>query len=369
MSVKEPADNKIDYWVKEYVKIKPKYKAYCKKLQDLLEPLMRQNSINCSITGRVKDEESFVDKIKRKNYTLPLEENTDFVGLRIVPYNLKDIDKICEFLNQEFEIDVERSRDTRLELEPNQLGYLAIQYVVSLINKRAILPEWKDYSEIVAEIQIRTALHDVWATIEHILQYKSEVELPRQSKRRLFRLAGLIEIIDEEFSRLFVDYEKLKEEVARKIEENNLSIPINGLTLEEYVLSSPTVKEILDIAKKTGLEEIFPIYKSYEELAFVCEKSGLSFISDLDDKLKNDIKPQSDNFFKNLIDKYKEPHKTIYASKQMLLTLTILGLNQEEFSKSENISILVQRFELGKRFLKNIFNAGKIFEVMSAFDL
>lgn len=49
---------------------------------------------------------------------------------------------------------------------------------------------------------MRTALQHVWSTIEHDIGYKGDVQLPPEFRRQFSRLAGMLELADDEFSRL-----------------------------------------------------------------------------------------------------------------------------------------------------------------------
>jgi putative GTP pyrophosphokinase len=64
------------------------------------------------------------------------------------------------------------------------------------------LPGWAKYKGLKAEFQVRTILQHAWDAISHKLDYKPESPMPRQNRRRLARLAGLLELADDEFSNL-----------------------------------------------------------------------------------------------------------------------------------------------------------------------
>ena len=62
--------------------------------------------------------------------------------------------------------------------------------------------EWKKFSGIKFEIQIRTVLQHAWSAISHKLEYKTVNDVPKKMRRQLFRISALLEIGDQEFSSL-----------------------------------------------------------------------------------------------------------------------------------------------------------------------
>jgi hypothetical protein len=70
---------------------------------------------------------------------------------------------------------------------------------VTLPENRTELPEYSQYKNLVAEIQVRTILQHAWAEMEHDIRYKSAKESPPLVNQKFTSLAGLIEIADREF--------------------------------------------------------------------------------------------------------------------------------------------------------------------------
>ena len=85
---------------------------------------------------------------------------------------------------------------------------------------------------------MRTALQHVWSTIEHDTGYKGDVKIPREYVRQFSRLAGMMELIDDEFSRLRIaitDYRR-----------QTLALVKNG-HLDEVALSRDSFRNFLEL--------------------------------------------------------------------------------------------------------------------------
>ncbi|AEI62443.1 GTP pyrophosphokinase family protein [Corallococcus macrosporus] len=238
-----------------YSSIHQTLNAFTEKTHILLKELTDRHGIKPqSIERRTKTIESFREKINRpgKNYTDPLNQLTDLSGHRIIVHYLDDIDKVSKIIEQEFNIDKAASSDKRANLAPHELGYLSRHFIISLKHPRTTLPEWNSYANFKAEVQLRTVLQHAWAAIEHSLQYKSEVDIPSNSRRRLFRLSGLLELADEEFNLLQNEQQHTKTEIRKALRKGSSGVEINTVTISAYLEQSKTPEELLQSALSVG---------------------------------------------------------------------------------------------------------------------
>lgn len=243
--------------IKKYRSIQPVYQNYVIELSDLLITLLKQAGIAYHVVERrAKTVESFADKISSpgKKYKNPIAEITDLAGIRIVLLYLNDIDQVINLIRKNFDIDEANSVNKVEIIPPDQFGYQSVHLIVTLDKKRSLLPEWSSFAGLKAEIQVRTVLQHAWAAISHKLQYKNKTEIPRQLKRRLYRLSGLLELADEEFLGLRNQQEELRGKIATAIDKHDLEVEINRLSLREYLESSQTVKKLINIAEKSGVD-------------------------------------------------------------------------------------------------------------------
>lgn len=228
-----------DNHVEAYKLVRPQYESFTERLKDLLIFLLREAKIDFHlIEARTKTVKSFEEKITRKKeeYSDPLKEVTDLSGTRIILYYVDDIDKIDEIIRTNFFIDEKNTLDKSKVLKDDQFGYQSYHYIISLNNDRNNLVEWRSYSAYNAELQVRTVLQHAWASISHELQYKRENEIPSTLRRRLFRLASLIELADEEFKSVKDNDITIRKAIANKEEIDNIKVyeELNLATLQQY---------------------------------------------------------------------------------------------------------------------------------------
>lgn len=237
----------------------PVYYDLTQAVENLLKGILQLKGINVhSITSRVKDRASLKKKVSREDdkYTR-LENITDLAGIRIITYFADQVDLIAGIVEQEFDVDRENSVDKRILIDPEKFGYLSIHYVVQLPPNRLQLIEYQRFKDFKVEIQIRSILQHTWAEIEHDLGYKTKQAVPREIRRSFSRLAGLLEIADEEFIKIRLNLAHYEADVQAQIEQNATSVLIDQASLKSYVLKSNQIKELdLEISQivKANLE-------------------------------------------------------------------------------------------------------------------
>jgi putative GTP pyrophosphokinase len=239
----------------EYQMLYPHYKRFAAKLHHLLEDMLSEKKLDYhKIESRAKEPESFFRKIKthKPKYKEPLRDVPDIVGVRLIVYYRSDMEVIESLLRQLFDIDVGRS-DKKLEnMRPNEFGYLSNHYVVSLPLERSKLPEWKPFSAVHAEIQVRTVLEHAWAVVSHKLAYKHKDEAPESLQRGLFRLSALLEESDDKFCTLKRDRDGLAEQYRRAFGDGTFDCELNLTSLVTYLEVTNADKRWSEAAVKVG---------------------------------------------------------------------------------------------------------------------
>ena len=217
-------------------------------VERILRELLEAEAISTlSITHRVKTRESALKKLATKSLT-SIEQMTDVIGLRVITYLRDEVDAVARLVEREFKIDTENSVDKRAALDPDRFGYLSVHYVASLSAARVSLPEYRRFDDVRFELQIRSVLQHAWAEIEHDIGYKSESAVPRSERRAFSRLAGLLELADNEFvrirDRLAVRQATIVEEVAR----GDVDVEIDQDAIYALITSGDATLERLDLA-------------------------------------------------------------------------------------------------------------------------
>ena len=119
------------------------YNNLIKKLNPLIrECLTEENILIQSVQSRIKDRDSFKDKIVRRNYTEPSQVK-DLLGIRVICYVNSDVRKIVDILHDNF--DVSEVEDKSEGLGINVVGYKAIHLNCSLPKQRCDLPEFSKF--------------------------------------------------------------------------------------------------------------------------------------------------------------------------------------------------------------------------------
>ncbi|MEG0546536.1 MAG: hypothetical protein RR552_05035 [Oscillospiraceae bacterium] len=270
--------------LEEYQREKANFITLGNVVNSKLREMIKENHMNVlAVEHRVKEEQSLIGKleIKGDKYN-SLSEITDILGARVVSFFCDDVDEIAMHIEKMFDVDWENSVDKRAQLSPDAFGYLSLHYICSLPSDGQYPKEICDKK---FEIQIRSSLQHTWSSINHDLGYKSEFGVPRDIVREFSRIAGLLEIADEQFAHIKKSMADYGHDVRKRIADDqaeNLGIDI--VSLNEYVLSNKKMRKFLNaLAAICGAEISNIDPQSYiEQLSWL----GMKTLGDLQDMLK-----------------------------------------------------------------------------------
>ena len=197
--------------------------------------------IVASVEHRVKAEESLAGKLKLKGGKYKdVFDITDLVGIRVITFYIDDVDKVASIVERLFDIDWENSIDKRKAHEIDSFGYLSLHYICSIPESAYMDPEHPELNKIRFEVQMRTVLQHAWANMNHDTGYKSGVEIPKVYMRNMSRLAGMLELVDDEFSRIRRELSDYRRQVQKLVASGNLGdVLLDGDSFKSYLQIGP----------------------------------------------------------------------------------------------------------------------------------
>ncbi len=228
--------------------------------KEIKEMLASAGIIVAAVESRVKTESSLAGKLELKGSKYSsISDITDIVGLRVITFYIDDVDKVASLIERLFEIDWENSVDKRKLHEIDSFGYLSLHYICSYKG-----------SDIRFEVQLRTVLQHAWANMNHDTGYKSGVEVPREYLRNLGRLAGMLELADEQFSRIRSELTDYRRRVQALVASGNLDdVLLDGDTFRSYLDLGPfdTLNRKIAAVNQAEIQEVslmpyLPVFKN-----------------------------------------------------------------------------------------------------------
>lgn len=223
----------FEKWIAEKL---PYFKLMSSQLASVIENVLNQNNIDYfSVDSRTKDINGIIEKIKRKNYKDPKNELTDISGIRIILYVEDDVMKVCDILKSIFQIDSENSLDNMQRLSTDRIGYRSTHFICDIGDVRSGMEEYRSFSGLKFEIQIRTILQHAWASLTHDRTYKIGGALPQKIQRKINLYSGMLEIVDTGFSDVINDINIYKESFSKKNINEYIDDTIDSINLIEYI--------------------------------------------------------------------------------------------------------------------------------------
>ena len=282
-------DLHTEFILDEYREALPVFERMKEDVTRTLREALARNGLEVTaVEARVKTEKSLAGKLVLKGAKYAtLSDITDILGARIITFYTDDVDRIAAMAEKLFEIDWENSVDKRRLHQLDSFGYNSLHYICRM-------PGY-DYR---FELQLRTTLQHAWAAINHDNGYKSGVEIPREYMRRMNRLAGMLEMADDEFSRIRMEISDYRRRVQQLVQNGKLDeVLLDGDTFSSYLQAKPferlnqriaainqaEIQEVplnryLRVLKALGcntLEDVRQMRNKYEEDAYALARHQL----------------------------------------------------------------------------------------------
>lgn len=202
-----PENNKsiAKFETDDFIKIMTYYKCAMMEIQTKFNVLNEEYSLEydrnpiSSIKTRLKSHKSIADKIERKSLELSaqsLEENiSDIAGVRVICSFVQDVYTLTEALLKQDDIQLIKIKD--YIKTPKSNGYRSLHLIVAI---PIFLAHEKKMMKV--EIQLRTIAMDFWASLEHQLRYKKNIEVTDYMMMELYECAAQSAALDMRMDKL-----------------------------------------------------------------------------------------------------------------------------------------------------------------------
>ena len=160
------------------------------------------------IRTRLKSMESIMDKLSRRNLPLTvqgIEENlNDVAGVRVICAFPSDIYMLSEAFLKQDDITLIRKKD--YIAEPKDNGYRSLHLI---IETPIFLHDQKKMMKV--EVQFRTISMDWWASLEHRIRYKKDIQMEEHIHNELHECAQISAALDQRMERIHRTSESLRD--------------------------------------------------------------------------------------------------------------------------------------------------------------
>ncbi len=191
--------------VQEFQMMMMKYDCALSEVRTKLEVLNKELSLRYnrnpfeSIKSRIKTPVSIYEKLRRKGIPFSLEniQNnlSDIAGCRAICSFVDDIYMLADCLKKQDDVTLLVEKD--YISEPKDSGYRSLHLIVEI---PIFLTDTKEYMRV--EVQFRTIAMDFWASLEHKMKYKKDIENAELISEDLKFSADLINQLDRRMQQI-----------------------------------------------------------------------------------------------------------------------------------------------------------------------
>ena len=157
-----------------------------------------------TIKTRLKRPTSILEKMKRRGFAVTIDnmrrELTDIAGVRVICSFQEDIYTLADLLLEQDDIRLIQKKDYIKNPKPN--GYRSLHLIDEV---PVFLSSGKLLRKV--EIQFRTIAMDFWASLDHKLRYKKDLQNGEVIAAQLKECADAISGIDEKMQDILIQIE------------------------------------------------------------------------------------------------------------------------------------------------------------------
>lgn len=267
--------------------LQPTYEAVKETAVRTLKAVLKENGIYINaLESRIKAEKSLAGKLELKGHKYAdITQITDLVGVRVITFFEDEVDKIAALVGKVFDIDWENSVDKRKMHKLDSFGYGSLHYICRIPESLYSDPAFPQLNTVRFEIQMRTALQHVWATFNHDSGYKGDIEIPQEYLREMYRLASLMELADEQFSKLRSDITDYCRKIQSLLSEGKFDeVPLDVENFRNLLKTQPfnNLNKRIAAINQAEISEIslMSYYEPLRSLGFKTLADVLKLISD-----------------------------------------------------------------------------------------
>lgn len=183
-----------------YMELMMMYRGAIREIQTKLEVLNDEFSVRYQrnpisfIKTRIKTPDSILTKLRTKGYEVSLESIAtnlhDVAGIRVVCSFIDDIYEVARMLTKQDDITLIETKDYIQNPKPN--GYRSLHLILEV---PVFFSDRKQPMQV--EVQIRTIAMDFWASLDHQLRYKKNLENADKISADLKECADIITATDQ----------------------------------------------------------------------------------------------------------------------------------------------------------------------------
>lgn len=254
--------------IQDFQELMMKYECAMYEIKTKLDVLNKELSLRNnrnpfeSIKTRIKAPISLFEKMQRKGLPFTVDnikDNiSDVAGIRVICSFIDDIYMLADCLKEQDDVRLIEIKDYIENPKPS--GYRSLHLILEI---PIFLTHDKEFMTV--EVQFRTIAMDFWASLEHKMKYKKDIQDAEMITEDLCFSADMINQIDRRMQQIReridagrakedtegprIDFSNLKKEIE-ELSDDSSNVEKNVKSSAEQKSSENSIGAVLDAAKK-----------------------------------------------------------------------------------------------------------------------